>query len=242
MTLAEIKKEFPYIDWLTYMNDILPKDLQINDDEVILVYVKSYFEELGQILKDTPKRAMANYFMWRITQVSLPYLNRQLKYKMDVSGTKDVLPRWIECINIITSSLPTSVDGLYIRQYFREDAKHAATEMVGKLKLAFKNILQTVEWMDAVSREQALQKLEAMGSYIGYPDALWDDEKLDEYYKGLDINSTSFLQSILQINKFNDDKYYSKLRKPIKRANWPGGMNVAKIGARYNLFRNGIGE
>jgi neprilysin len=246
MSLTELQKAYPYVNWLTFINAILPKNVQIDDDEVIIVKDKNFFKELAQILKDTPKRTMANYVMWRITEESSLYLTqdlqkRYLKYKMDVNGTKDILPRWKECVNVVSAKLPKSVDGLYVRQYFREDAKKVAIEMVENLRMAFENILQTVGWMDAITRERALNKLKAMVLYIGYPDELLDDKKLEEYNEGLEINTDSYLEFILQINKFKDDKLFAKLREPIKRTDWPDDLYAIEVDVLHNFESNGVG-
>jgi neprilysin len=246
MTLTELEKNYSYVHWLAYMNDILPKDVRIDNDEVIIVVDKNFFTQLGIILKDTPKRTMANYVMWRITQISSLYLTedlqkRDLKYKMDVRGTQDIEPRWKECVNVVTSVLTKSVSGLYIRRYFREDVKKTAIEMVENFRLAFENILQTVEWMDAITRERALHKLETMILHIGYPDELLDDKKLEEYYEGLEVNIDYYLESVLRVNQFNYDKYFLKLREPVKRTDWPAELNVAVVGTNYFYAKNSIG-
>jgi neprilysin len=159
MTLSEVQAEYPYIDWLSYINAILHKDVQIKDHDVINVSVKRFFKDLEKILKETPKRTMANYVMWLITKSSSFYLTeklrkRQLQYSKDVSGIEALEPRWKECVSATIDDLPMSVSALYIRKYFRNDAKKAALEMVQNIRVVFENILQTVDWMDATTREQ----------------------------------------------------------------------------------------
>lgn len=91
--------------WLEYINALLPADLTIDENEVIIVSVPSFFENLGKLLEKTPKRTIANYLMWRITAFSSFFLTeelrkRQLVYSTAVSGKQDQEPRWKECIDI----------------------------------------------------------------------------------------------------------------------------------------------
>jgi neprilysin len=247
MTLTELQKEYPYVDWLTYINDILPKEVQIKDDEVINVSIKSFFKDLGQILENTPKRTMANYAMWRITQDSTYFLSenfrkRRLKYSTDVYGMHDKNLRWRECVGITTSKLPISVSALYIGQFFPEDAKKEVLKMVQNIREVFENILKTVEWMDTITREQALDKLKAMATQIGYPDELTDIKKLEDYYEGLEINSDNYLETNMRLAQFNTDKSFLRLRKPVNKTDWILFSRVTEINTYYSFRENSIRE
>ena len=56
MTIKQLQVKYPYVQWLDYFNAILPKEVQVTDDEVIVVSVISFFDELGKLLEKTPKR------------------------------------------------------------------------------------------------------------------------------------------------------------------------------------------
>lgn len=72
---------------------------------------------------------------------------------------------------------------LYVRNYFPKSAKKSAEDLVNKVQDQFKEILRKVDWMDESTRKNALQKLAAMRKFIAYPDELYDDAKLNEFYK-----------------------------------------------------------
>lgn len=96
---------YPYIRWVEYINALLPKQLVVNEDEIIVVSVPSYFESLGQLLENTPKRVIANYMMWRVTAFSSFFLTNELRkrnlvYSTAVSGKQEQEARWKECIDI----------------------------------------------------------------------------------------------------------------------------------------------
>lgn len=96
---------YPYIQWVDYINALLPPPMSIDENEVIVVSVLSYFESLGKLLKETPNRVIANYMMWRVTAFSSFFLTeelrkRQLVYSTVVSGKQDQEARWKECIDI----------------------------------------------------------------------------------------------------------------------------------------------
>ena len=104
-TLVEAQEKWPYLPWVEYINALLPKGLQVDEKEVIIVSVPKFFDSLGVLLKNTPKRTIANYMMWRIHGFSSFFLTeelrkRQLVYSTAVSGKQEQEPRWKECIDI----------------------------------------------------------------------------------------------------------------------------------------------
>lgn len=105
MTLRDVQQRYPYVPWVEYINALLPPGLEVNETETIIVSVPSYFDSLGPLLENTPKRTIANYLMWRVTAFSSFFLseklrNRQLVYSTAVSGKQEQEPRWKECIDI----------------------------------------------------------------------------------------------------------------------------------------------
>lgn len=105
MTIREVQKKYNYLPWVEYINALLPDGLDIDENEVIVVSVPQYFEDLGHLLQKTPKKTIANYMMWRITAFSSFFLTeelrkRQLIYSTSLSGKQEQEPRWKECIDI----------------------------------------------------------------------------------------------------------------------------------------------
>lgn len=103
--MKEVQKMYPYIQWVEYINVLLPSSLSVDENEVIVVSVPSYFESLGKLLEETPNRTIANYMMWRVTAFSSFFLTnelrkRQLVYSTAVSGKQEQEARWKECIDI----------------------------------------------------------------------------------------------------------------------------------------------
>lgn len=90
------------------MNATLPDDLTINENEIVIVDVPNYFAQLGLILERTPKRVIANYFMWRSVYLASGYLNQQLHkvrttYLSAIIGKKEEESRFKECVSIATT-------------------------------------------------------------------------------------------------------------------------------------------
>lgn len=63
--ITELEIKYPHIRWMDYFNALMPTDMEIKPDEIVVVVSPLYFDRLAEILISTPKRVLANYFMWR---------------------------------------------------------------------------------------------------------------------------------------------------------------------------------
>ncbi|XP_038121738.1 neprilysin-2 isoform X1 [Culex quinquefasciatus] len=247
MSVKDFQHKYPYTNWVEYFNVIL-KDtgIAIDENEVIIVSVPAFMEQLGPLLQNTPKRTMANYVMWRISGFSSFFLTeklrkRQLQYSTALSGKQEQEPRWKECVDITSGSLPISVGSLYIRKYFREESKRAALDMVNDIKAVFVGILKKVDWMDEITRKSALEKVDSMVTHIGYPDELMDNTKIAEYYKDLQFKpEDNYLNTILYMNQFGTTKAFKKLRQPVNKTDWITHSRPAVVNAFYSSIENSI--
>lgn len=190
-------------------------------------------------------RTIANYVMWRITGFSSYFLTetlrkRQLQYSTAISGKQEQEPRWKECIDLASGSLSTGSGALYVRKYFKQNAKEAALEMVNEIKKEFESILKTVPWMDDTTRAAAMSKVKKMVTHIGYPDELMDDKKLIEFYTNVTIDENKYLESILSINIFGTDRAFKKLREPVNKTDWVTHSKPAVVNAFYSSIENSI--
>lgn len=103
VTIKSLQESYPYLNWVDYINALLPSDVQVDENEIVSNTVPTYFEQLGDIINSTLKRTVANYFLWRIilqTSGTLTPELRQLKLQFykTVYGLQGEQPRWKECI------------------------------------------------------------------------------------------------------------------------------------------------
>lgn len=246
MTLSETQIKFPYLNWTEYLTEIFPANISITENETVIFNSLPFFNNFATLLEATSNRTIANYLFWRITEYSAHYLNSdvrklQLAYNTVTIGKKELTSRWKECISLTNNKLSTAVGALYIRKFFRPEAKQTAAEMVEHIRREFKDILEQNSWMDAKTKKAAHNKVDAIISHIGYPDELYDDKKLDAYHKPLEMNLSNYLTSILNINKFYMFYEFDSLREPVNKTDWISHSSPTFINAFYSFEENSIG-
>lgn len=245
MTVKELTGNYTTIPWKEYINTILKPYAEVDDDEMVIVNVPTYFKKFEKLMKETPKRTQANYVLWRAAAATVSYLpdevrRLQLKYSTAVSGKTEREARWKECIDLVSNSLSLSVGALYVRKYFNEESKKSAVEMVTDIRQEFQKILKKVDWMDEETRKSALEKAESMSTHIAYPDELLNDKKLEEFYEKLEITEGDYVQSILNLTFFGLEYSFSRLRKPVNKSDWISHGRPAIVNAYYSSIENSI--
>lgn len=117
-------------------------------------------------------------------------------------------------------SLSISAAAIYVRKYFNEESKEKVTTLANSIRIEFLEMLKNLQWMDESTRKHAIRKANAMNFHIGYPDELTNDDKLNEHYHGLKLQTDSIFHSTLSIRKFNQNHRSAEYRLPIDRNDW----------------------
>lgn len=131
---------------------------------------------------------------------------------------------------------------LYVRKYFSEEARQTAIELVNDIRNAFIDILREVSWMDENTRAEAIKKAKSLTAHIGYPDELAENDKLEEFYRDLDIEPDDLLLNTLRIEVFDLDNLFAKLRKPVNKTDWTTHSTPSTVGAYYSSLENSISQ
>lgn len=96
--------------------------------------------------------------------------------------------------------------------------------------------------MDENTKEKAIEKLQYMIYYVGYPNEFFHDEKLNEYYQDLEVYTDSYLKNRLSLSLFNTKHSLAQFGKPINRKNWINHGISTVVNAYYNALQNSIGN
>lgn len=56
MTIKELQQNFKTIDWLDYINSLLPSKLQLVESDMVVVAVPEYLKNVQELLQKTSKR------------------------------------------------------------------------------------------------------------------------------------------------------------------------------------------
>lgn len=84
-----------------------------------------------------------------------------------------------------------AVSWLFVDSTFHEDKGKKVLEMLDNIKQAFASMVLRTDWMDQRTKQATLEKNRKMESQIGFPDWLFTENELDEYYEN--VRNCSFI-------------------------------------------------
>lgn len=115
--------------------------------------------------------------------------------------------------------------------------------MIDSIHKEFIRMLESTPWMDSVTRNAAIEKAKAMNFFIGCPNELMENAKLDEYYRNLELQPDSLLHSMLRIRKFNKIRQINEFRQPIEKSDWRTlSLEATMVNAFYSPQLNIISK
>jgi putative endopeptidase len=232
MPVKKLDRMTPHFNWRKYFSYIgLEKAIDINVAQPI--FFKEASKMMGKINIDDWK----TYLRWHLINNTAAYLSDEFAnldfefYQKYLSGTEKRQPRWKRVLRSTSSHLGEIVGQFYVERFFPPEAKTKALDLVMNLKAAFKDRIKNTEWMSEETKQRALEKLEAFGVKIGYPDK-WTD------YSTLEIEGDSYLANVLRANHFEFKRDIEKIGKPVDRNEWE--MSPQTVNAYYHPFLNEV--
>ncbi|KAG9511152.1 Neprilysin-2, partial [Fragariocoptes setiger] len=240
---SELYDLAPHIDWTRYLDGLL-KD-HVGDNEDIIVKVPSFLTGIDKVLQAVNAETLQNYLMWRVVSQSMPLMSRKWRelaqtYTNVTTGRQREEPRWEQCLGPLTGTLGTALSALYARNHFKKESKARAMEMVDYIRKEFIKMLKEIDWMDDETRVEAEKKANAITAYIGYPDELLDDDKVEELYQGLSLTPHNYYGNIRAMRVWSTNYAFNNLRKPNLRGDWKKHARAAVVNAFYNSLENSI--
>lgn len=246
MMLVELIEKYPLIDWLGFINSKMHAGLRFTEDDVVIVQQPTYFDQLQNVLNQTDTETIANYILWRDLADYIPYLTVDLRrmefeFVKTVTGKSSRPSRWTDCVRIVSGMLNIAVSSMYVREYFSDSRiKTDVSEIIDDVINEFELILYENDWMDAETKNEALKKIRSMHSHVAYPNELFNDSKIENYYKSLQLNETNYLQSAMQIDKLGKTFICARYHEPVNRTDWIDHATSTSVNANYNGKTNSI--
>jgi len=232
MTSVELQKIAPDFQWEVYFTNVgLPALSSLN------VTSPAFFKGMSQQLEKENLADWKIYLRWHLLHAYAPFLSATFLnenfafYGKTLRGQQELQPRWKRCTENVDNDLGEALGQVYVEKYFSPQAKQQALKMVKEIDAAMAQDIDSLAWMSAATRQQALVKLHAMANKIGYPDK-WRD------YTKLEIIRGDEVGNVERSRRFEMNREIAKISKPVDRGEWD--MTPPTVNAYYNPQMNDI--
>ncbi|KAF9900448.1 hypothetical protein EC991_007326 [Linnemannia zychae] len=224
-SVDELTSMTPSIDWPAFIKEVLPAGAQNN--RPIFVSSPTYFTNLDAVLKNTTTSTLRNYFTWLLIKTHGSNLAEPYNQPLTVlAATLNGIPpgikveRWKTCINTINVNLGESAGHYFVLEKFKGNSREAFTEVIDTLKAAYTTAFPSYDWLDKTTLDNALKKLKAMESLVGYSTSSPDvpsSASVQEYYEGYDVAADDYFGNQLRSVEFLAKKTSALFGKPVDR-------------------------
>jgi putative endopeptidase len=236
MTVAELQKMTPAINWNEYFTGIGFAKL-----DTVIVTQPRYMKALQTILAENKVEAWKEYMKWTLLNKSTALLSTTIEsanfdfYGKTLTGAIKQRPREDKALQMVNNTIGEALGKLYVEKMFPAEAKLKAEKMIKNVILAYENRINNLTWMSPATKLKAVEKLKKITIKIGYPDK-WKD------YSKLEIQSIdkggNYFENMKNLSRWGFQEGIEKLYKPVDKTEW--GMSPQTVNAYYNPSYNEI--
>lgn len=232
MTINEIRKKYPNIEWDKYFEGIGIKDIKEAN-----IVSPGFMEFLNEYLPSLSEREIKDLMIIDLIEsagdsIGEGYYDASFEFSKVMSGVEEKEPRWKRAMGVANSMFGEAVGKLYVEKYFPEENKKYMLNLVENLRKSLGKHIDNLSWMSDTTKEKARKKLSTFSVKIGYPDK-WKD------YSEIEIDpSLSFQENLLRASKWYAKDNYSKYGKPVDKDEWH--MYPQTVNAYYNPTTNEV--
>ena len=232
-TFEAFKAQYKGVDWDAYF-----LAMGVRKIEKIVVSQPSSFANTLDVLKSASVEELRAYVAAHYIDAATAYLSEYFAvasfefFGKEMSGTKEIRPRWKRAMSVPNSILSEAVGQMYVAKYFPESDKARVEEMVANIQQAFSKHIDNLDWMGDETKVKAQEKLASFTVKIGYPNK-WKD------YSSLKVDpNKSYWANVVEANRWYSIDAMSKVGKPVDREEWL--MSPQTVNAYYMPTTNEI--
>ena len=234
MTYDELVALCPSFDWDAYVRNLGGSRETIAE---VCVRQPSFFAHLSTVLDEVPIEDWKAWLLSHVLRSAAAYLTDDFVetnfdfYGRTLNGTPELRARWKRGVGFVEGALGEAVGKVYVDRHFPPTSKALMDELVADLLEAYRQSIQTLDWMTDATKERAYEKLATFRPKIGYPDRFRD-------YSALTVDRGDLLGNVFAASAFETDRQLAKIGSPVDRDEW--FMLPQTVNAYYNPGTNEI--
>ena len=214
MNRAQLQKLAPEFNWPQTL-----ESMGLGQAPIVDVAEKSAITAAGKRIADVPLETWKEYLTFRFLSDHADVLPKAFDqasfdfYGKTLSDVPQQRARWKRGVDMLDESLGEAVGQLYVAEHWPAETAKMAQELVEDVRAAYADKIRNASWMDAATKEAALEKLNAFDPRIGHP-VKWID------YSSLQISRTDALANAMATQDFLWRLELERFPKPVDRTLW----------------------
>jgi len=232
MTMKELQALSPNFNWAVYFSAVgvpAPQGLNVREP--------NFVKGMNAAIETHPLDHWKTYLKWQLVHAAAPLLPTKFVdenfdfYGKQLTGTKQLRPRWKRCIASADAALGDDLGVLFIEKKFGPDSKKRMQTMVDNLEKSLAADIESVDWMSPETKKAAMVKFHAITNKIGYPDH-------PRTYPTAVITRTTPLANYWSAAADDLKWTLARMKKPVDKSEWQ--MSASTLNAYYDPQMNNI--
>lgn len=240
------KKTDIYAKYLNLIFKDLPIAGLVNNSTMILTAVGDihYLQELTEYLNEIPLNYIELYLWWSVVEELALHTSEDIRrlhktYTREVTKIDSSETRSSYCANLVNTFMGMAVSYGIMDSNFLNETKPKVTTMIENIKETFRNLVLKTNWMDSYTKKQTMEKVNAMKSFIGFPDWLFNQTKLDGFYDGIEFKMDTYLVNLINLIRWDENEKYSRYNES-QEYGW--ATSPTKVNAFHTFQANTISK
>ncbi len=227
MTIAELTALAPGFDWHAFL-----VSAHLATTTRVIIAERTAFPKIVAAFAQAPVATLQAWQAFHVADTAAPYLSSAFAeawfglHRKLLSGQERHGERWKRAIAAVSGdnlaendrfgnfgTMGWGVGELYTAQYFPPEAKAKVESLVRHLMASYHRRLETLDWMSAQTRAEAIKKLDTYTVKVGYPDHPRD-------YASLVILDDDLVGDVRRAAAAEWAFYVNRLPLPVDRSDW----------------------
>ena len=222
----------PNLNWSLFMEGV-----GLHNVDTVIIGQPEFLKALNGYLKSFTLNDWKNYLKFHLLSGLSRFLDDKTYnesfsfYNTVLRGVKEPKPRWKRVVAQTDGSLGELIGQVYVDEYLPKGTKDKLLEIGNAIKAVYAERIKNLDWMSGATKKKAIEKLNTVIMKVGYPDK-WKD------LTSMQIDRSSYVQNVMNANKWEFNYMISKYGKPVDRTEW--NMEPQTYNAYYNPSNNEI--
>jgi putative endopeptidase len=232
LSFKQFTTSTPNLNWSLFMEGV-----GLRNVDTVIIGQPEFLKALNSNLKSASLNDWKNYLKFHLLSGLARYLDDRTYhesfgfYNTVMRGVKVPKPRWKRVVAQTDGSLGELIGQVYVDEYLPKGTKEKLLEIGNAIKAVYAERIMNLDWMSEATKKKAIGKLNTVIMKVGYPDK-WKD------LSSMQIDRSSYVQNVMNANKWEFNYMISKYGKPVDRTEW--NMEPQTYNAYYNPSNNEI--
>ena len=171
MGMDALQAYAPGFGWRAYLTEAT-----LGQTQELVLTTDTAVQVLARLFAETDMETLKSYLAFHCIDERAPVLSEEWeKANFDfhvrrLAGVQEQRPLNDRALSFLSGEFGEVLGRAYARKYFPEDYREQMNRMVDHLRAAFCMRLEANAWMDEATRREAITKLDAIVSHVGYAD------------------------------------------------------------------------